>query len=462
MKRILLALLFVSMAAQAQDLKEIELLMEHKQYKAALEGAGKMAAQAEKNGDFTEMIKAKSLMVEACLETGDQDKAAEYFESAISNFTRKQLYSLSYYGNAQALSQISLIYKECGDIDEARIYARNALDYMNAAEPGNIMLIRYSRLADLDMAAGNYEMALESLETAFSHLNDGVSVKVRTDLMMQMVLCLEGLGKGAIADVIMDEIERIIHTAAYDPAINSSSIYLRLAERSLKKADTTAFFTYSDCALQSAKLANDRIKEAETYRFLAEHNTIPEETARFRKMADSLSYEPYLRRMVGKMSFSSLEFARRERDQKIKIQRLRITLLISAIAIMAAILLLMALLLRNRCHRSELQKEQIESLRKSLAQKEHLLKIANAVVDPEMKKELASAAEGIDLSVRLTPREAEIARLAANGQSNKEIADSLSISTRTVESHRNNIYRKLGISNLSELRYYMMMFSKDC
>lgn len=45
----------------------------------------------------------------------------------------------------------------------------------------------------------------------------------------------------------------------------------------------------------------------------------------------------------------------------------------------------------------------------------------------------------------LTPREHEIAELAANGRSNREIADHLVLSVRTVENHLAAVYAKLGI-----------------
>ena len=44
---------------------------------------------------------------------------------------------------------------------------------------------------------------------------------------------------------------------------------------------------------------------------------------------------------------------------------------------------------------------------------------------------------------RLTGREAEVLRLIAAGSSNREIADELVLSVRTVERHINNIYRKI-------------------
>lgn len=47
----------------------------------------------------------------------------------------------------------------------------------------------------------------------------------------------------------------------------------------------------------------------------------------------------------------------------------------------------------------------------------------------------------------LTAREREVLQLAAEGKTNQEIAERLHISTRTVENHRANLMRKLGIQN---------------
>ncbi|PZG14032.1 ATP-binding protein [Nonomuraea aridisoli] len=52
----------------------------------------------------------------------------------------------------------------------------------------------------------------------------------------------------------------------------------------------------------------------------------------------------------------------------------------------------------------------------------------------------------------LSSREREVARLAAAGKTNQEIADVLFLSRRTVESHIANVLRKLGLPSRKELR----------
>jgi DNA-binding NarL/FixJ family response regulator len=52
---------------------------------------------------------------------------------------------------------------------------------------------------------------------------------------------------------------------------------------------------------------------------------------------------------------------------------------------------------------------------------------------------------------QLTVREQEVLQQLANGQSNKQVAKALDLSVRTVETHRLNIKRKLGIEGQAEL-----------
>jgi len=54
----------------------------------------------------------------------------------------------------------------------------------------------------------------------------------------------------------------------------------------------------------------------------------------------------------------------------------------------------------------------------------------------------------------LTPREREVLRCLAQGQSNRQVGERLSISAKTVETHRANVMRKLGASSIVDLVHY--------
>jgi DNA-binding NarL/FixJ family response regulator len=61
----------------------------------------------------------------------------------------------------------------------------------------------------------------------------------------------------------------------------------------------------------------------------------------------------------------------------------------------------------------------------------------------------AKLAEGVT-RVHLTPRELTTLKLMADGKSNKEIANELGISDRTVKSHLGHLFEKLGVTSRTE------------
>ena len=62
--------------------------------------------------------------------------------------------------------------------------------------------------------------------------------------------------------------------------------------------------------------------------------------------------------------------------------------------------------------------------------------------------------EGQSRQAELTPREKEVVKLVAEAHTNKEIAELLSLAEKTVENHRANAMRKLGMRDRVELVRY--------
>ncbi|WP_031432544.1 response regulator [Methylomarinum vadi] len=79
----------------------------------------------------------------------------------------------------------------------------------------------------------------------------------------------------------------------------------------------------------------------------------------------------------------------------------------------------------------------------------------NTYIDPELAQKLAVAmATGEDEEKKigkLSPREFDIFRLLAQGQTSRDIADKLHLSYKTVCNHATNIKDKLEVKNIAEL-----------
>ena len=74
-----------------------------------------------------------------------------------------------------------------------------------------------------------------------------------------------------------------------------------------------------------------------------------------------------------------------------------------------------------------------------------------------------SSLDGTDpLEISLSAREVEIIELVAEGLTNQEIADRLTISKRTVDNHVSNVFTKTGSKNRVALLNWAMDNGKIC
>jgi DNA-binding NarL/FixJ family response regulator len=78
--------------------------------------------------------------------------------------------------------------------------------------------------------------------------------------------------------------------------------------------------------------------------------------------------------------------------------------------------------------------------------------LTNAAERSIIREWMADASTGP--SVRLTPREEEVVKLIAEAHTNAQIAEILHLAEKTIESHRANVLRKLGMRDRVELVRY--------
>lgn len=91
--------------------------------------------------------------------------------------------------------------------------------------------------------------------------------------------------------------------------------------------------------------------------------------------------------------------------------------------------------------------ELIEAVRCAAAGREYLSPAVTVGLKSDTRK---------DERPSLSPRETEVLRLMALGHTNREIAEQLSLSVRTVETHRAHVQQKLGLTGRPELTRYAL------
>lgn len=87
----------------------------------------------------------------------------------------------------------------------------------------------------------------------------------------------------------------------------------------------------------------------------------------------------------------------------------------------------------------------------------------NAYVDPSLQSKMLGSFAARTSSLRgenkneLTDRESEVLRLIALGYSNKEIGERIDLSVKTIEAHKANSMRKLGITSRTDIVRYAIL-----
>lgn len=151
-----------------------------------------------------------------------------------------------------------------------------------------------------------------------------------------------------------------------------------------------------------------------------------------------------------------------EKENTIRLQEqdIRARNVILACLVVLLILAFVLAVLKNKAAKAMEQKNAV--LVKANLDKDRLISLSKHNMPEEVKQEIASIVSDVETmpAINLTKREIQIAELCSQGMLNKEIAAELGISQRTVETHKNNLFRKLGINNTVELMRYMQKIQK--
>lgn len=116
-------------------------------------------------------------------------------------------------------------------------------------------------------------------------------------------------------------------------------------------------------------------------------------------------------------------------------------------------------LIRGRRRAAVLKEDGYAELEKALSAVLAGTKYATPGIALEAQGE--DAVSTVEPGKRLSARELEIMQLIACGQRTREIAERLSLSPKTVEKHRGNLMRKIGVRNMAGVALFAVQHPRE-
>lgn len=358
---------------------------------------------------------------------------------------------------SSSLNNIAGLYMTYGDAQTARKYIDEAIETELKLKRSSYLAIRYGVASEIYLKLGEHQKALEFADKAL-HLDslEGRWSKVAVRRSQKAGVLME-MGHDPEA---RNELEQAIPVFRQDNNLNSLAISLaQLGEIAFRAGDLPdAINAYEECITVCSDTRNIYIESRaqkdlwQLYRSGSPDKALSH-MERYVELQSILNSEEAAEMM---QSFN-VKYETLKKEQTIALQKNRIIYISIALVLFIALAAVSAALavMKNRTARALEEKNAV--LVKANLDKEKLLTIAKSNIPKEITSEILSIASSTDAmpDVKLTKREMQVAELCVKGRINKEIADQLGISQRTVEAHKNNLYRKLGINNTIELMHYM-------
>lgn len=410
-------------------------------------------------GDETLKADCMSLAVNIFRQKGEFAKAIECAEECLL-IDRAQ-------DNAEnissSLNNIAGLYLMSGDPVEAKKYIDEALAIESGLKRSSYMAIRYGVASEIYLKLGELEKALSYANEAFaldSLTGNAVKMAVRRS---QKAAVLMEQGKGDAAEY---ELEKALPVFLERNNQNSAAItYVQLGEIAAGKGNCH----------NAEKLFNEAIRICEGMNHVYMESRARKGLYNLFKGTDDAKALGHLEiyvelekamhdeKSAELLQSFSVKYDVLKKEQSIALQKEQIKWKNVMLSVLAVLLVLISLLFYLSRKTIKVTREKNSILTKANLDKDRLLAIAQSNIPKEVKDEILSIADSaVEVTnVKMTRREQEIANLCAKGLLNKEIAEKLNISQRTVEVHKNNIFKKLGINNTVELVRYMQIIMRE-
>lgn len=434
-----------------------------------LDEAGKIATlvmdRAVLEADTTTLIKSLCLKTDIAIDKDDGQEAANCYNMCceLSGFGEPMFLLTS------SLYNIAMIYCQNQEYEKALEYIVKSISIDSHRDTDAVLAIRYLLAARILYELGRYDEALEYIAAGmeFAAFNNNSNVMGRFVLLKTMCRQAmdgdspdwEALEQGYI------EAYNLVRTrhdgynySNVNPYLPEICYHLGLVLDTLGKDARPYLEEAVLIAGSPQKMRGDNpmmvILSCKALAAILEREGNHIEARRYMQIADSLSFVPLINEMSIKLSLNQMEFIRHEKDRQIEIQKSRTVTMVVVASMLAVFMFLIFIMYRKQKRQKMDIEERNAQLVKLIRQKDELIEMIRkepALSEKSAKVE-AIANDKVPLpEINFSKRELEIIGQCCKGLISKEIAANLGISTRTVEAHKCNIFRKIGVSTTNEL-----------
>lgn len=359
---------------------------------------------------------------------------------------------------SSSLNNAAAIYTCANRPQDAERYMIESMEYERQNPRPMVLSSRLGLASEIFIQSGKYQQALAYAEEALQLAqidNNSNRIAMRQS---QLGLALFHAQRYEEARAIMLE---AVDTLAFYRNKNSLSItYRQLASLEQTVGAEEKAIEYLKLSLDISRQIGNKMHITKEYKQLAEllRQRDPSQAFSYLEEYVSLNEAIYDDKMAMQLQSFNIKYQTAEIKHQLELQKgtLFVHRVMIIVAVIVLVVLLFAVFTLFRLAKARGKTNQI--LSQANAAKDELIRIATEerLQAESARQQILEVAEHISsLSAiseeELTSREIQVIRLYSKGLVSKEIADQLNISVRTVETHKNHIYKKLGISTTVEL-----------
>ncbi|MCR5394225.1 MAG: response regulator transcription factor [Bacteroidales bacterium] len=363
---------------------------------------------------------------------------------------------------SSSLNTMAAIWIYANQPQESEKYIVEGLQIERRLNRPRFLAVRLGMASEVFVQEGKYaeglQFAREAVEVETQH-GDPRKIPVRRS---QLAAALYGLGQYEEARAQALEANDSLRTLGNVTSMLINCRLLANIERQLGNYRNAESFL-KECISLSQQTHN-RYQESQANHQLAElyslHNAEKaieywREYARLNELIYNDKMARQLQSFNVKYQMSEQQHQLEEQERRLSYNHIILAACIFLLLVSAALVVVLARMMKVRGENNEL-------LRKANEDKDELLNQANEqyLQAETARQQMLEATEHFDSlgkdddDIELTGRELQVIQLLSKGLLSKEVADQLHISVRTVDTHKNHIYRKLGISTTIELLKY--------